>query len=406
MDDDPGLPVRVLEGMVEAVVVVDTRHRTIYYANAAANALLGLKTGEATAGTVLEDTEGLCGEDASPLAPAHHPLRRAREEGRDVEGELVGMTRPGGADTLWMRVNAYARHDAQGAVRRIAATFLDITRHTRMEAELESHRRRLEHEVAALKTARDAAEPANRARSEFLSRMSHELRTPLNAVLGFAQLLVSDTTEPLTPNQADNVREILEAGGRLLEMINGVTDLSPVEDGGPELQVRTETVDMVPPVETRGDHIGAHGTPGRPPLPGSAGSVSGESSPGTQRRCRVLYIEDDAVNVGLLKLLAVPAGLDLLTAGDAERGLVMARREEPEVILLDINLPGMGGREAVGLLKADPATHHIPVIAVSGEGREEGDLTAGFDAWLMKPFEVERLRDLIRRVMRDARGSS
>lgn len=164
-----------------------------------------------------------------------------------------------------------------------------------------------------------------------------------------------------------------------------------------------------------GGTIGVDSTPGAGstfwfelPLSPADSIPSSPSPPAARRpsdhRYRVLYIEDDRVNVGLLKLLAVPAGLDLLTAENAEDGLVMARRERPDVILLDINLPGMGGREAVGHLKADAVTAHIPAIAVSGESREEGDFASGFDAWLMKPFEVERLRDLIRRVVKEAPG--
>jgi len=81
---------------------------------------------------------------------------------------------------------------------------------------------------AALVRARDEAERANRAKSEFLSRMSHELRTPLNAILGFAQLLERAN---LGEFQTDNVGEILHAGRHLLELINEVLDLARIESG-------------------------------------------------------------------------------------------------------------------------------------------------------------------------------
>jgi len=76
--------------------------------------------------------------------------------------------------------------------------------------------------------AREEAERANRAKSEFLSRMSHELRTPLNAVLGFAQLL---TSEPLAGEARDNVQQILKGGQHLLDLINEVLDISRIEAG-------------------------------------------------------------------------------------------------------------------------------------------------------------------------------
>ncbi|MEJ2576802.1 MAG: ATP-binding protein [Gammaproteobacteria bacterium] len=83
----------------------------------------------------------------------------------------------------------------------------------------------------ALVAARDAAEAANRAKSEFLSRMSHELRTPLNAILGFAQLLQSDPDSPLAGDQDESVEQILKAGWHLLELINEVLDLAKIEAG-------------------------------------------------------------------------------------------------------------------------------------------------------------------------------
>ncbi len=83
----------------------------------------------------------------------------------------------------------------------------------------------------ALIGAKEAAEAANKAKSEFLSSMSHELRTPLNAIIGFAQLLQNDATEPLSEGQAESVEQIGSAGWHLLRLINDVLDLAKIEAG-------------------------------------------------------------------------------------------------------------------------------------------------------------------------------
>jgi signal transduction histidine kinase/ActR/RegA family two-component response regulator len=88
--------------------------------------------------------------------------------------------------------------------------------------------RLVDERTKSLVEARIAAEKANRAKSEFLSRMSHELRTPLNAVLGFGQLLEMDG---LTPDQAENVSQITKGGAHLLDLINEILDISQIESG-------------------------------------------------------------------------------------------------------------------------------------------------------------------------------
>ncbi|GIV95352.1 MAG: hypothetical protein KatS3mg057_0009 [Herpetosiphonaceae bacterium] len=82
-----------------------------------------------------------------------------------------------------------------------------------------------------LRQAKEEAERASRAKSEFLSRMSHELRTPLNAILGFAQLLEMSEREPLTQQQREGVEQILRGGRHLLDLVNEVLDLARIESG-------------------------------------------------------------------------------------------------------------------------------------------------------------------------------
>jgi CheY-like chemotaxis protein len=90
-------------------------------------------------------------------------------------------------------------------------------------------------------------------------------------------------------------------------------------------------------------------------------------------------------------LLARRADLRLITARDGRAGVELARRERPDVILMDINLPGMSGVAAMGLLAGDPVTSRIPVVAVSANAMPrdiEKGLAAGFFRYLTKPIRL------------------
>ena len=103
----------------------------------------------------------------------------------------------------------------------------------------------------------------------------------------------------------------------------------------------------------------------------------------------VLIVEDNAANMKLAKFLLQSAGHTVLTATDAEAGLTLARDEHPDLILMDIQLPGMDGLEATALLKRDEATRAIPVIALTAlamKGDEDRIRAAGCDGYIAKPL--------------------
>jgi CheY-like chemotaxis protein len=107
----------------------------------------------------------------------------------------------------------------------------------------------------------------------------------------------------------------------------------------------------------------------------------------------LLYVEDNPANLKLIEqLIARRPDMRLLTARDGDLGIQLARTKQPEVILMDINLPGIGGIEALRILRADPATAHIPIVALSANAMPrdiEKGLHAGFFRYLTKPIKVD-----------------
>jgi two-component system cell cycle response regulator DivK len=106
---------------------------------------------------------------------------------------------------------------------------------------------------------------------------------------------------------------------------------------------------------------------------------------------RILVVEDNPDNMLLTVMLLQSAGHEVLPAVDAEIGLALARSERPDLILMDVQLPGMDGLAATALLKADEATRAIPVIALTAlamKGDEERIRAAGCDGYIAKPMRM------------------
>ena len=104
---------------------------------------------------------------------------------------------------------------------------------------------------------------------------------------------------------------------------------------------------------------------------------------------KVLIVEDNPANMTLANFLLESVGHTVLKATDAEIGVGIARAEQPALILMDIQLPGMDGLTATGILKADAETRHIPVIALTAlamKGDEERIRAAGCDGYIAKPL--------------------
>ncbi len=108
----------------------------------------------------------------------------------------------------------------------------------------------------------------------------------------------------------------------------------------------------------------------------------------------ILIIEDNSANMKLAVMLLCNAGHEPLCANDAESGLTMAHALRPDLILMDIQLPGMDGLTATGLLKKDPVTASIPVIALTAmalSADRARSLDAGCDGYIAKPLRYQEL---------------
>ncbi|HEX8552145.1 MAG TPA: PAS domain S-box protein [Abditibacteriaceae bacterium] len=165
--------------------------------------------------------EEVIGEDGCDMPWAKHAPFQQSDDREVMETDVpkIGVEEfyiSSDGRPMWFRTNRVPLHDSQGKVIGILGSYEDIT----LQKEVE----------AAIHQARDEADAANLAKSEFLSRMSHELRTPLNAILGFGQILELRNASA-DPRQIDNIQQILKAGRHLLDLINEVLDIARIEAG-------------------------------------------------------------------------------------------------------------------------------------------------------------------------------
>jgi CheY-like chemotaxis protein len=108
----------------------------------------------------------------------------------------------------------------------------------------------------------------------------------------------------------------------------------------------------------------------------------------------ILIIEDNPRNLKLTRDVLQFKGYRTLEADTAEAGIALAREHQPALILMDVQLPGLDGCEAMKILKADISTRQIPVVAVTSfamKGDRENLLAAGFDGYMSKPIDIKEL---------------
>ncbi|PIL41068.1 hybrid sensor histidine kinase/response regulator [Massilia psychrophila] len=451
---------------------------------------------------------------------AEAAIKRVLREGKVTNYELTALARDGKKTVV--SYNATTFYDRDRNLKGVFAAARDVTDRKQFEHTLQLNNVELE-------SAKAAAEKANLAKSEFLSSMSHELRTPLNGVLGFAQLMESETPAP-SPSQQRSIQQILKGGWYLLRLINEILDLAMIESGkvtissepmslaevlhdcrvliGPqatkreielifpkfddpyyihadltrvkqvminllsnaikynriggtvtvrctlqEKHVRVHVKDtgagLAPEqiaqlfqpfnrlgqedsieegtgiglvvtkqlVELMKGTIGVDsargvGTEFWVDFPASNGPELGVPTevavarlqavaavPASSVQRTLLYVEDNPANLALVEqLIERRSDLKLLTAVNGHLGIVLARACQPDVILMDINLPGLSGFGCLKLLQNDPTTAHIPVMALSANAvpRDiEKGMEAGFFRYLTKPIKVVEFMDAL-----------
>lgn len=120
---------------------------------------------------------------------------------------------------------------------------------------------------------------------------------------------------------------------------------------------------------------------------------------------KILVVEDNMLNMELAVDVLGAAGYTVLQAENAERGIALARAEKPALILMDVRLPGMDGLSATGILRAEPETREIPVVALTAhamKGDEEKALAAGCKGYITKPIDTRALPSEVVRWMQPA----
>lgn len=123
---------------------------------------------------------------------------------------------------------------------------------------------------------------------------------------------------------------------------------------------------------------------------------------------RILIVEDSPTNMMLTVEILRCEGHLLLQAENASKGIEIARQELPDVILMDIQLPDMDGLQATGLLKADPATAHIPIVALTAFAMKDDEqriLAGGCDGYIQKPVRYKEFLEALGSIMRQRGGA-
>jgi PAS domain S-box-containing protein len=218
---------QLLDASGEGVYGLDARG-VVTFVNRRGSEMLGYEPDELI-GRVMHEVTHYSRRDGTPYPAEECPVSRAASQGVPCEVDDEVMWRKDGIP-LQVEYAASPVRD-QGRVSGAVVNFRDISARKRTELELI--------------VARDAAEAASRAKSDFLARMSHELRTPLNSIIGFANVLLKNKSGRLIENELSYLTRIATNGRHLLGLINDILDLSKIEAGHMTLEITSVALDSL-----------------------------------------------------------------------------------------------------------------------------------------------------------------
>jgi PAS domain S-box-containing protein len=228
---------------------------------------------------------------------------------------------------------------------------------------------------------------------------------------GRIRISVSDTGEGLTPDELK----------QLFQPFNRLGKESGIEEGtGIGLMVSKQLVELMKGSIGVESTIGVGSVfwfelnltaePHRSAAPAQPVAVAPAQVQAASKLRTLLYVEDNPANMMLVgDLIARRPDIRLLGAADGNRGIEIARASLPDVILMDINLPGISGIQALKILRADPATAHIPVVALSANAMPDDivkGLAAGFFRYLTKPIKVNEFMDVLDLALKFAKSDA
>src|SRR6185436_3812317 len=121
---------------------------------------------------------------------------------------------------------------------------------------------------------------------------------------------------------------------------------------------------------------------------------------------KILHIEDDPANRLLVRKLLTPAGFEVIDAADGLEGIRRATQDPPDLVLVDIAIPGLDGYEVTLRLRAEPELRGVPIVAITAEGNRDTSLAVGCDGFLQKPIDARSFASTIQGYLQGKKDSS